>query len=175
MKTIMTGTEWENLLWLRDHDAAQPEFRSLAFCIKKALFTSVPDFLIEDQWHLPYVKSKTTLAEQIFYDSDDGSILSLDLAKKVSASCCAQVSYRKLDDSLEKAISLYEKLVGADRKHSSAFEHAGSPIYVNLLGEFSSKFWPNGVTHKDRNGKYWSGNFKGWVQYRQTIPGHVKW
>ncbi len=175
MKTIMTGTEWENLLWLRDHEAAQPEFRSLAFCIKKAMYVSTPKLLIENQWHLPYVESDISLTEQVFYDPDDGSILSLDLAQKVSASCCAQVSYRKLDDSLEKAVSLYDKLVGSDRKHSSAFEHAGTPIYTNALSLFSSRFWPRGVSHKDRDGNYWSGNYKGWVQFRKLIPGEAKW
>jgi thymidylate synthase ThyX len=29
MKTVATGTEWANLLWLRDHEDAQPEFGEL--------------------------------------------------------------------------------------------------------------------------------------------------
>ena len=29
--------------------------------------------------------------------------------------------------------------------------------------------WEDGITHIDRNGNFWSANFKGWVQNRQLI------
>jgi hypothetical protein len=166
-KGIVSGTEWANLLWLRNHDAAQPEFHELAECIDEAFEESVPRLMGPGQWHLPYVCSELegTYA-QIFTDG-----LILEDAKKISASCCAQVSYRKLDDSLDKALDIYNKLVGMDRQHASPFEHLGTP-----MGWYPPYTVPEvGVTHKDIKGNYWSANFKGWIQFRQTLPNHVVW
>jgi len=30
-------------------------------------------------------------------------------------------------------------------------------------------FWENGMTHIDKCGKSWSGNFRGWIQHRQLV------
>ncbi len=166
MKTVISGTEWANLLWLRNHDAAQPEFHELAECVQKAFDLSNAQFLCSGQWHLPYVNSTLSGTNQTFEND-----MTLEEAQKVSASCCAQVSYRKLDDTLEKAVDIYNKLVGMDRQHASPFEHIGTPI--GKLDSFS--IMPNGITHRDVKGKYWSANFKGWIQYRQTLPNHVVW
>lgn len=158
MKTVITGTEWTNLLWLRDHEDAQPEFDVLAKCIKEELRISVPTLLYTDQWHLPYV--------------DDASI-PIDIALKISASCCAQVSYRKLDDGIEKATNIYDKLVGMSRKHASPFEHQAKVMqFSRESGLFG---WEEGVTHIDRLGQCWSGNFRGWIQHRKLIPGEAVW
>jgi len=40
--TVVTATDWENMLNLRDHENAQPEFRILARMIREALATSTP-------------------------------------------------------------------------------------------------------------------------------------
>jgi hypothetical protein len=37
---------------------------------------------------------------------------------------------------------------------------------------FDSSLWEDGVTHVSKDGKYWSGNFSGWIQHRQLIPNH---
>jgi len=29
--------------------------------------------------------------------------------------------------------------------------------------------WIKGYTHLDNIGNFWSGNFRGWIQYRQTL------
>ena len=153
MKSVVTGTEWANLLWLRNHDAAQPEFHALVELMAKEFEQSEPTKLEVGEWHLPYV---------------DYMMLDMPLEDriKISASCCAQVSYRRNDDSIQKAIAVYDRLVGMDRLHASPFEHQGTPIpqfYTN------GERWPAGVTHLDRNGQYWSGNFKGWIQLRKTL------
>jgi len=94
----------------------------------------------------------------------------------ISLSCCAQVSYRKLDDSLEKARQVVARLnldSSTEPKHSSPAEHQGTPIDQQSM--LASPDWPDGVTslHKDLGPM--SGNLAGWIQYRQLIPGHVKW
>jgi hypothetical protein len=173
MKTVMSGTEYANLWWLRDHDAAQPEFHELARCMHEEYQRSVPSLLLPGQWHLPYVETAfDDLSGEIGYFDGERRRIDLATAQKISASCCAQVSYRKLDDSEAKALDIYEKLVGADRKHASPFEHLATPIGdVDALNDF----WPEGITHMDRNGKLWSANLQGFIQYRKLIPGEAVW
>lgn len=174
MKTVISGTEWNNLIWLRHHPDAQPEFRELARCILEAITASVPVRLAPGQWHLPYVEVVTTGGSQLFFSS--GAEISLEDAVTISASCCAQVSYRKNDDSLEKAKDIYSKLnIGSetDPAHASPLEHQAR-VMKNAAP--SSLFgWEEGATHIDREGWLWSGNLKGFIQYRKLIPNEARW
>jgi len=172
-KCILTGTEFSNFLNLRDHSATQPEFRELAYCIRIALESSVPTLMYDYHWHMPYVESDISFGTQTFYVSlyneEFGEItkevISLNDALKISSSCCAQVSYRSLDKSIEKSIYIYNKLVNMDVKHLSPFEHQAKPI----CPEYPNTEWEKGVTHKDRKGYLWSANLKGWIQHRHLI------
>jgi hypothetical protein len=91
------------------------------------------------------------------------------------------VSYRKLDDTLEKAQMVYKRLVDSEPVHASPFEHQATPMlsadYEDMLvrrfGNDEVGAFDEGVTHTDRNGKNWSGNLIGWVQHRQLIPNNV--
>lgn len=80
--------------------------------------------------------------------------LSLEDAVKISSSCCAQVSYRSLDDSLEKALKIYDMLnlpengiYPEDPPHFSPTEHVAKIVddYEHesfMGGNFStSTFW----------------------------------
>lgn len=171
-KTVMTGTEYANFFNLRNHGDAQPEFHELAKCMQQARDQSVPVKLFPGQWHLPYVD----LVEGKYYAS--GVELDLETAKKVSASCCAQVSYRKLDDSVDKAVRVFDMLNLSDpeyrQKHSSPIEHQATPM-DDYSRPFSADTWQPGVTHVRRDGSLWSGNLRGWVQYRQLIPNEAVW
>lgn len=166
MKVVATATEWDNFFWLRRHKDAQPEIQELANCMWEVLQKSNPQQIKEGGWHLPYVNKEDNLP--------------LEVALKVSASCCAQVSYRSLDTSVEKAVKIYDALVSSKPVHASPFEHQalcpeweefdlgfdGEPLLYNM---------PKGFTHLDREGGMWSGNFKGWIQHRQLIPENVCW
>lgn len=179
MKTVMTGTEWANLFWLRDHPDADPTFHELARCMNVAREQSVPVLLQPGQWHLPYVD---------FVDGkyfSNGIELELETAKKVSASCTAQVSYRKLNDSVEQADKVFGMLnLGSDDKpaHASPVAHQATPMKapsvedmneINLPRDFET--WEPGITHVRRNGTLWSGKLRGWIQLRQLIPNEAKW
>ena len=171
IKVICTATEWDNFFWLRDDpDAAQPEIVELARKTKKAFEDSVPVVLLPGEWHTPYVDFKfvnegENLREQVFLDSE-GNLLTLEDALKISASCCAQVSYRKLDETKEKAIEIYERLFSGPKPHLSPVEHQAQVVTIDTD-------WPNGVTHVDKYGKFWSGNFQGWIQYRQLLQSSL--
>ena len=59
-------------------------------------------------------------------------------------------------------MDIYSKLASGRKVHASPFEHVAKP-----MGDSPSH--EDGVTHNDDIGNYWSGNFKGWIQLRQTL------
>ena len=185
MKTVMTATCMDNFFWLRNHEDAQPEIKELARIMWEALQASTPIKLKSGWWHTPYFRGgfwKPVRNDSEFglVDDDDNT---LQDALAISSSCCAQVSYRKLDDTLEKAQMVYKRLVDSEPVHASPFEHQATPIspytpsekaYKSSLNNSSDPAgWEKGITHVDRAGKFWSGNFIGWVQHRQLIPNNV--
>jgi hypothetical protein len=172
MKTIISGTEWANFFWLRDHPDAQPEFQRLAASAKAAMNISVPTKLQVGEWHVPYVNTVRGEDGTLKYlNSIDNHEMSVTIARIISASCCAQVSYRKLDDTMEKAQALFDRLVTTSPVHASPVEHQATPI--PYLKPFET--WPEGVTHQRRDKTFWSGNFQDWIQFRQVIANHTKW
>lgn len=206
MKVVCTATEWDNFLYLRNHRDAQPEIHELASVMWEAMKKSTPELLTPGQWHTPYVKHHhftngafvyTTLVNASEMDKPENAdrefficieeegmaemILTLEEALMVSASCCAQVSYRRQDDSLEKARDIYKRLIESKPCHASPVEHQATPILsrdpervpANLDGYPAT--WEKGITHQGRNGKFWSGNFCGWIQARQLVKDHTCW
>lgn len=152
MHTVVTATEWDNFFALRLHNDAQPEIYELARVMQQAMEESSPQGHTEEQWHMPYIQH--------------GERMALHDAIKCSVARCARVSYLNHDQSqpsIEKDLKLYQMLY--DSKHLSPFEHQAKPIHPTwlLLEE------ETGITHMDKNGYSWSGNFKGWAQYRNLI------
>ena len=183
MKTVLSGTEMENLFWLRNDDAADPSIAALTHCMKQAMDASTPKLLLAGEYHLPYVEYELLpqggLSYYITNDEGVDEFLSTEDAIKVSCARAASVSFRNSDYGLEKSKQVYERLIGDERKHASALEHQASPMqarsvkdHVNMACYAES--WEDGVSHADRNGQLWSGNFRGFVQYRKLIPGENK-
>ena len=176
MKTVISGTEWANYFWLRDHPDAQPEIALLAHKMHEAYEASTPVELNPGEWHLPYV----TLARYVptgelqYFDSEFNRI-SLEDAKFVSASCCAQVSYRKSDDTLEKARKIYAQLIESEPAHASPVEHQATPMDVESMCRFEPETWEPGVSHVSANSDLWSGNLRGWIQHRKLIANEARW
>lgn len=207
MKTVMTATDWDNFFNLRIHPDAQPEFCMLAYKIYMAIQQSTPCKLRDGEWHLPYVEISQTedVSETYYYvwnvDTTDTETdgykfeqrLTLEEAQRISASCCAQTSYRKSDDSLEKADKIFDKLIGADVLHASPFGHLATPVQkeryftedtgcgydvderrsINLK-EYPTT-WQQGITHLRRDGRFGSGNLTGWISYRHLMQGNTCW
>lgn len=128
VKTILTATELDNFFKLRIHKDAMPEIRVLANLMKIELNKSEPNLLAIGDWHLPYILE------------NDLKEYGIDTCKKISVSCCAQVSYRKLDTTPQKALNIFDKLISGDVIHGSAFEHVCRPLNAgekqigNLIG-----------------------------------------
>jgi len=145
MHTVVTATEWDNFFALRCHPDAQPEFQALANAMRDAMAESTPvnrgrpGYSSDPgSWHLPYVY----LGEREYYLST--------VLPKLSAARCARVSYLTHDGEkprVDKDLELFQRLVGSEPQHASPVEHQAYPAPT-----------------KDEP----SGNFKGWVQYRQV-------
>jgi hypothetical protein len=183
MKTVVTATEFDNFFWLRKHADAQPEIKELAERMWEALQASEAQTLLPGMWHLPYADTmllndeEGNLCQQVYFCQHEGQTMetSLEDALAISSSCCAQVSYRKLDDSLDKARTIYQRLVESEPVHASPFEHQATPMSYPFVVESDYRDTEEGVTHADVDLNYWSGNFKGWIQHRQLIPKNTCW
>lgn len=141
---VLSATELNNWFALRDHKDAQPEIRVLAREMGKALAVSRPNTLAKGQWHLPYLSES------------EKRLLSTEDARKVSAARCCRVSYLKHDgteSNVEEDIQLCERLAGSVPIHASPFEHVATPL-------------------DDK--RAWSGNFRGWKQYRKIIERELR-
>lgn len=141
---IVTATEWSNFFALRDNEAAQGEFQTLARMIRIAMGASTPAPLKYDEWHLPLVNGMPRIPIDYGYSGVDPWAQMV----KLSVSRCARVSYEKHADEESTAASLerYDKLLASG--HLSPFEHPARPA--------------RGIT--------FHGNLRGWVSHRAEIP-----
>lgn len=183
MKTVLTATEFENFWWLRVDKDADPTIYALAEVMHKAFKESTPELLKAGEWHTPYVEhfkeniglegDDCYIFSGYYVEDEEGNkvILSEEEALAISASCCAQVSYRRLNNTKDKALDIYEKLLSGNKVHASPFEHSATPIKDGIDPNDIST-WGLGVTHFDRDGNFWSGNLRGWVQHRQLVPNN---
>lgn len=201
VKMVVTATDLDNFYWLRDHYMADPTIEALAKAMKKSHEESVPTVIAPGEWHVPYYNDGVWKQVQMGPTSDsDGNMTGIDIqwntledALAISASCCAQASFRTLNDTIEKAKDIVTKLnLGVDLTepcHASPTEHQCTPIavgnggfegegdLVRICPEVNSRFnprtWQEGITHLMRDGTFGSGNLKGFIQQRQLIPGNV--
>lgn len=196
MKMVLTATEFQNFWWLRVDPDADPTIYQLANAMNAALKDSEPEVLVPGIWHTPYVdhlykfndgEPDDEFEGYCVLDEDNKPVmLTLEEALSISSSCCAQVSYRRLNNTKDKALDIYEKLLSGNKVHASPFEHQATPIaalkeiensdydtigFINFPRDPTS--WENGITHVDRYGQFWSGNLRGWVQHRQLVPNNT--
>ncbi|MDB5069729.1 MAG: FAD-dependent thymidylate synthase [Candidatus Eremiobacteraeota bacterium] len=148
---IVTATEWANFFTQRTHPDAQPEIKHLADMMLAEYRASRPRPLAIGEWHTPLILP------------DEEATLPVEERLKISVARSARVSYLSHAGTRDHAkdIELYERLVGGGANgHWSPFEHVATP-----LGSAES----------------WSGNFRGWEQYRKrfaqehapTLPGEA--
>ncbi len=194
IRVLVSATETDNFYWLRDDKAADPTLAEQARCMREAHMLSTPQILKPGQWHLPFVDSFfDDISGQHFY-IDGGErigvtqVLSLDEAIKVSCARCAATSFRNENYGLEKSLQVYDRLVNGDKVHAGALEHCGTPMEETTIGKsfMDERWWPDlsnsvnvrkesatwqqGISHMDRDGNLWSGNYCGFIQYRKLVP-----
>jgi hypothetical protein len=155
--TLITSTEWDNFLWLRDHRDAEPHLQDLARLVKKAIDNATALPIEPGEWHMPYITEEDREATRYLRVDEAWEWLC-----KISAARCARISYKPFDGdaSYERELERYDSLVTADRVHASPLEHAAQPD-VLVDGEFQNTHLSGNLAH-------------GWIQYRKTIPNEAK-
>lgn len=177
MKTVLTGTEFDNFFHLRNHADADPNIKALAKAMWDALQEAPVVTLQPGDWHMPYFGDGYWL---------QGCGIPLEDALAISSSCAAQTSFRTTDDSLEKAHRIFDRLVESKPVHASPFEHQATPMQAYRAWDDEHPWhegvntprpstWEKGVTAMDRKSRLWSGNFCEWIQHRQLIPDNACW
>lgn len=163
--TVVSSTEWDNFLELRDHPDARPEIQALAREMRKCLErTDDIQLLYKGEWHLPFV-SMSDIEDACAGEADGGDYVE-DL-KKLSTARCASTSYKTVDGfdmTMDRAISLHDKLVAARPIHASPAEHVAQADERWVIWKDDKKVgfrWANPKEH---------GNFKGFRQYRHQLP-----
>jgi hypothetical protein len=182
VRGVITATEFDNFFHLRIHPAADPFIQELARCMYEAYKLSEPEVLYEGEWHTPYVEHFRASDGDAFLEyHHNGLAITSERAREVSAAGTAQVSFRKLDLSDETVDRVYSRLVDDETPHASCVEHQATPINYEPNPEGQGHWEANadklhfvkGLSHLDREGNLWSGNFKSWIQNRKLIPNEV--
>lgn len=159
---LATSTDWDNFLWLREHEDAEPHIADLARLVKQAIDSCNIQELSPCEWHLPYITKEDLY--KIDHEFNDGEHTVVDLAKPVSAARCARISYAPFgskEPDILSDIHLYQKLIGNARIHASPMEHQATPDWYDPDYPNCYK-WDNPELH---------GNLNGYIQFRKTIPG----
>lgn len=148
MKVLVTSTEWANFFALRLDKEAKFEMQTLAKRMAEAIRDSEPVARYtydspSKRWHLPYV---TQEEREEFPDNKELFLC------KISAGRSARLSFFTEEGrkpSPKHDLNLYDRLVSGDHVEASPLEHQG---------------YPNWYANE------WSGNFRGWDQFRKMIP-----
>lgn len=170
---VVTATEWNNFLHLRDHEDAQPEIAELARCVRVELELSDPVLLQPGQWHLPFVDVAVEYA--VVERLCQVGRITRDMPKpaevyavlvKMSAARCARTSYLthdKLNPTIDEDVALFERLVGSSPLHASPTEHQATPD-----SWYKGDFEEYGAGYENRT---LHGNLSGWIQHRKLLAG----
>lgn len=169
--TLITANEWDNFLWLREHEDAEPHLKDLAPLVHQAIDAADVKTLEPGNWHLPYITDEDWAWAYKHYLDDTDYII--EFLCRISAARCARISYKPFDGdaSYKREMERYYSLVSADRVHASPLEHQATPDrtgHWENSGHFVSDpedDWAQPELH---------GNLPGWVQYRKTVPNEAK-
>ena len=148
---IVTATEWDNFFHQRCHPDAQPEMKAAADAMQLAYYSVDPRQYrpyCHGTWHVPYTDEQTVNDIKARFDMDN-HLTHLEYLKKISVARCARVSYLTQDGvrDIQADLELFDRLKGSG--HWSPFEHVATPIQATQ----------------------WSGNFRGWRQFRKEFQG----
>ena len=170
---IVTASDWENFFALRAHEAAEIHIQNLAFKMLEIYNNNTPKLLKPGQWHIPFGNkiTKSSLEEQ--FGRKIKRLEGQELAVKIATARCARVSYLNYEgeNDYKKDIKLHDRL--SSMGHWSPFEHCAKAMSTEekFLYSTSKPAIDDGSKLYDYG---WSGNFKGFIQYRKTFQGENK-
>jgi len=174
MDVILSATEFDNFFELRIHPDAQPEIKKIAELMKRAMDASESMYLSNDEeWHVPFInRVRDPEGNLRYYHPQTGEELNINSARMLSASICAQISFRKENMSLEKAQDIFHRLITSEPIHASPIEHQAKVMsrhQRNLIHHNTLAY------RNDRDLKhlwetaYFVRNFQGFVQFRHIL------
>jgi len=165
---IVTATEWSNFFHLRCNPMAHPDIQIPARMMQDLYEKNEPEKLQYGEWHLPLI-GPDDYAAAFEHDRQGGDSQALmQTMCKVSVGRCARVSYLTHDGKrdLDADIALHDSLLVAG--HMSPFEHVARPATWEDRAEDEDGSFRDPAEHDN-----FFGNFRGWIQYRKTIPGEA--
>jgi hypothetical protein len=151
---IITATELRNFFALRISPDAQQEIRIIAEMMKELYDNSTPTLLRGGEWHLPFLQEHEKEWAQQHPEE----------ACRAVAARCARVSYLTHDTGevdLTKDLALAKRL--SDSGHMSPFEHVATPLVSG------ASWYEEDELEPETEPLEWSGNFRGWSQYRKAL------
>jgi hypothetical protein len=166
-----TYNGWMNFYGLRLDGAADPTLRALAEASWRTWNESEPRVLRSGEWHLPFVDDETWHS----YTSMPATPDEVQTMIKVSAGRMARLSYRDFDDApitVERALAIYERLVGSVPIHASPAEHQATPDDVKEGPATRAAIaGPQFIRTNDWQHPEQAGNLgPGWRQFRKMLP-----
>lgn len=188
---IVTGTEWENFFALRAHDQAEIHIQQLAYEMLHEYNRNKPKQLKAGEWHIPFGDTfddgrlYKLQIEQAQTEGPGKADSEEELKVKVSTARCARVSYLNFEgkDDYEADIKLHDALFNSG--HMSPFEHCAKAMSkdeyeksisgeVKVYNDYGGTFTSGLVVEIDPKAKGWSGNFRGFIQYRKMLKNENK-
>lgn len=184
---IVTASEWGNFFALRASEFADIHIQKLAYEMLEAYNASEPKELEDGEWHIPFgdkidegklwelvnswEDNRPNEPKEVYYGSNERGF---DDAKlKIASARCARISYTVVGeegkpDNYDNDIKLHDRLSGSG--HWSPMEHCGQAMtekQFNFLSSFNADDGEEGTWG-------WSGNFRGFIQYRKIFAGENK-
>jgi hypothetical protein len=183
------------LEWLKcNKGMAEIHLMELAECMWDAYNEHQPEKLKEGEWHTPFFDRKKPdprlmsylfdkMGRERFEKDTINPVVQQEYAKeyqdtaiKIATARCARVSYTVVGeegkpDDYRKDIELYDRLLKSG--HMSPFEHcakamSGEEYKRNTRQYTDGKALLGSITEHG-----WSGNFRGFIQYRKTLPNEA--
>lgn len=160
----LTELDW----LLLNKGQAEIHMMALAEAMWDAYNESTPKQLKAGEWHIPF--EDKIIIDEINPAYDDFELTKYGHKIKCATVMAARTSYTVvgLDQkpmTLRRMCELHDEMLAANPKHMSPFEHCAQAMKEddtinNVHYEGEHPLYPDG----------WSGNFRGFVQYRKMIP-----
>lgn len=168
--------KYDEIGWLKQNKGqAEIHMMELAEQMWDAMNESIPKELKAGEWHIPFGDDIDYMKAVDVSNQTKGTSMSTiddklvrEVKIKIATARCARVSYTVVGEenkpaNYEADIKLHDRLV--ESGHWSPFEHC-----AQAMSEADTK--QNRIVIKGKNDSDnlgWSGNFKGFIQYRKTF------
>lgn len=174
---IITATDWENFLNLREHPAAMPELQAMARVVRQAGEISNPKNVGWGGWHLPLVTYMERALGSLDRPTPEGAI---DGAY-VSAGRCARTSFKQhaAPETMNVSMGRWNGKL-APYGHWSPGEHPARMVTEkewNQMLDRQDEELARAHAHNESPDSeairqmLYVGNFQGWVQLRKHYEG----